>query len=360
MKTSGPGSQWGKEARKRFLAPSSTLTIRQLLREYPASENRIVSALSGRNCSGSAKSSARAIRDIDRARSFAIPSAEIMGARLACLETGGVLGAEIVAQAQDLSLEDAQQLLVGQWRPDVPFAVPFRLIGLKPFIRDCDAIYWRKRYAEDHTVTTGRIAESLDVEVDRVGKMLSGVRNKYLKGAVALRKVKPQRTLPLEVALFIKLQYDPPRVTKTVLCKAYNASAKTVSQILAGTYYKELPYVVEPVEPGRARQFTDKQVLAARFDYYRGIRTPAEIAKSLGQNSSRTIYAMLLGTTYADVGGIPQEILKQAGPVRGGRRRVRLSTVIRETRRKRKPIPARGARLPDHDERVDLRANVGE
>lgn len=336
-------------------------TIRGLMRSSGRSHTTIVSLLTNRlHRNEGSEIPHELISAIDHEKRFAIADDQVLGARIAALETGGAFGIDMVAATGDLDRASASDLLTGLARPDVAIFVPFQVIGARPCFNDNEISYWRQRYQTDKRLTTAVIARAVGCKKDTSRKMLHGV-SPYNRGTGAVPELRHRhrpRILSDEVALFIRLQFKPNVVTVHDLTKYYRCNKNTVVDIIDHQTYKNVPYVEQKHRGRYGREFTDEQVIAARLDFFSGAKTATQIAREFGLETPNRIYGMLVGERYSDVPGVPAEVLRAAQLKGRNRKRGRISAALRQ--RKRPVIPVPRVRLLDHDERVDQRLYAAE
>jgi AraC-like DNA-binding protein len=209
---------------------------------------------------------------------------------------------------------------------------------------------FRAEYRRDESVTCTTIQERHGGTIQNIRKALLGHTYKEVPGAVESLRDPTRTTVRLtmlkdraasrriftpEVALFIRLQYDPEKVSIEKLARAYGCASRQIDKLLHNHTYQEVPQVARPMRSARSTcAFTDEQVAQARLWAYRGTKTIAEIARHFGQHRSVTAN-MITGKTYAH--------LPAAVPV----------TMWSLRRKKHTPIPIQPVRLDDRIARMD-------
>lgn len=117
------------------------------------------------------------------------------------------------------------------------------------------------------------------------------------------------RTWSDEEALKIKQEYANGE-TISDLAKKYNVALDTISRLISGKTYTNLPVIERKVvwkRKSKARLFSSEEVLNFRDLYYNKHQSILSIYQQAQLNVSYAcFYNMIKGVTYKDIGGLPK------------------------------------------------------
>jgi hypothetical protein len=248
----------------------------------------------------------------------------------------GRVSTTMLAEHYGIHHDQIARLVTGKTYSDLPYTVDeMAKAGMPRSLTDEQVIECRRRFREGEA-SVRVMARELDIAPSSVKNAIWGYTYKELPGAVP-REFKPPKREPQrswsalvtdEVALFMRLAYDPEKVNAARIAQAYGVRQTLVYNLLTGRTYKHVPmagraYVSEDT-PERKRLLTDAQVIQGRAWAYSGEKSMPEMARLFEVNLS-TIQSMVKGVTYKDLPGAVRDSLR----------------TIMQRAKNRKPIPIR-------------------
>lgn len=245
-----------------------------------------------------------------------------------------------------------RKMLLGQSYAHVAEAVPRMLeLRLRRKWTDEQVIEMRGLYPQDG-MTLAILAARYGGDETSISAALLG--HSYCDVPGPIERLKPAgmkhaesrnlqaRSLTPEVALFMRLQYRPKRITMEVIAKGYGVKRDVVRQALLGITYKEVPDPLPHLgekrnKPPAKLDLDDAQVIALRSEFRTGRRSGQSIAKELGVDTDVAM-RMLRGKTFKHVAA---PVLETMATIRK-RRRAHAAATKRDRERKIKlGIPLR-------------------
>ena len=109
-----------------------------------------------------------------------------------------------------------------------------------------------------------------------------------------------------EEAMGIKKEYAN-GATITELAKKYDVRYETISNLVNGKSYTNLPVLERQVDwkrVSKTRGFTEEEVLHYRYEFYHNHRSIMSLHKEYGKGCYATFYNMIKGITYKNIGGL--------------------------------------------------------
>jgi hypothetical protein len=290
---------------------------------------------------------------------------DVVAERLAVIAGNGSYKISNVALKLGCRICAAEALLSGHTYVKLPHVVPPELMSrikhlprgrMTPeLVEDI-----RIRLVEGQgAITVEDIAAELGRSPSSVSGALRGLTYKHVAApvveplVVSMKRQRNIRTRKLtsEVALFIRLSYKPGVVDVRLLCNKFGVNEHTMTNLLVGKSYKDVPCAVERVRKiADRRKLTDEQVITARDRFKRGLASLSRLSRRHGM-SVRSIENMIRGNTYADIpGAVPAHINPYS--------RDQSITVL--ARRKAEPIRMRSEFVDDVTERSARKPEVNE
>ena len=212
-------------------------------------------------------------------------------------------------------------MLTGRTHKHVGGAYPAAKIARRR-LTDEEVVAYRRMFRDVWgQITFNAIARQMGMNPTTCRRVLTG--SLYPNLPEALPKYEAiKRAFPPEVVLFMRLQYPLPGVSLYSLAKAYRTNKATVSNLLLGKTYGDVPGALPRLKPSgvqtkairnlAARRFTPATVKALRESYDPKTRTVAQIAKEYGV-TQRSVSDLLLGRTYKDIPGALVWLRKPGG-----------------------------------------------
>jgi hypothetical protein len=177
---------------------------------------------------------------------------------------------------------------------------------------------WR---ASRHTMMLNEFAQKHGVGRKRLSDLLYGRTHKDVPGALEpeetpVRKNPVKRGYLPEVVLFMRLQYNPPKVTSRHIAVHYKTTFNKICRILNGQYYADVPEACQDTKEwqGSERVFTVAEVIKMRRQYRSGHVSIDELSVDTGIRRP-AMTNMLRGYSYKDVPeAVPFHIRKRRLP----------------------------------------------
>jgi hypothetical protein len=194
-----------------------------------------------------------------------------------------------------------------------------------------------------HTMMLNEFAQKHGVGRKKLSDLLYGRTHKDVPGALEpeetpVRKNPVRRGYLPEVVLFMRLQYNPPKVTSRHIAVHYKTTFNKICRILNGQYYADVPEACQDTKEwqGSGRVFTDAEVIKMRRQYRSGHVSIDELSVETGIRRP-AMTNMLRGYSYKDV--------PEAVPFHIRKRRLKpwTSPEVKEQRRQRRYERARAA-----------------